>query len=343
MRLFRSKKNDAIIQLLNSTKRDFEFDSESVKNRVMMALVARHLTKEDKQLLTFHPKTWPKYVFTLALAIVLMISTSAISFASSKATPGDVLFPVQKLQNKFVLSLPLPQTKKEEIRTEIVAKRLKELDAIQNHPQPDTFKLVAIVRESQRSIDEAVSHLPVESVATVTNPDAPQTVPTEPAIDVSRSPKLDHIVTKLEDLSKQHEDKMELIKLQVEDKVVKDKIDKSVISIKSNRSKLQNARKKKTNDDKDDVQAQTSDPKEDGVKVNPESNNVPMPDTEQEADTKTDPVKDGTKIDPDKSEPKPTNNINQGRTFRNRSGSRNDTNIIQEPPAVNPDQSTTNN
>src|SRR3712207_1969199 len=109
MIFFKSKKAKEIENLLKASKQDFGFDSESVKHRILLAANVRHLTKDDVRRLTWSPSTWPKYAFGTALALVLAVTTSGFAVASNSAAPGDVLFPVQKLQTKIVLSLPLPE------------------------------------------------------------------------------------------------------------------------------------------------------------------------------------------------------------------------------------------
>jgi hypothetical protein len=246
MNLFKSKKRKEIENLLANSKQDFGFDSQNVKARLMMAVNSRHFSKEEAKRLTFRGSLWPKYALSLSLAVVLMVSTTGLAFASSRATPGDVLFPVQKFQNQIVLNLPLPESKKEEIRTEIVAKRVKELDAIRNNPNANSAKVQAAVEESQKSMDEAVAHLPeVKS-----DPKNQSTDDKTKKENNRKKENLKKLVSKLEDLSKQHEEQVTQLKqLRVDDEELLKKIDESVISVKANRSKLREAGEKDRSDD----------------------------------------------------------------------------------------------
>src|SRR4051794_19211052 len=106
---FDSKKKK-IENLLRASRQDFRFDAENSRARLMMAVNVRHLTRDDVRGLTFSPRTWPKYLVGTSIAGIALGFASSLTFAANQSKPGDVLFPVQKLQNKVVLSLPLPQT-----------------------------------------------------------------------------------------------------------------------------------------------------------------------------------------------------------------------------------------
>jgi hypothetical protein len=231
MIFFRSKKDKQIEQLLSESRQNFEFDSQNIKARLMMAVESQHFSKEELRNFTFKPNFWPRYAFSLTLAVMLMVGTTGFAFAANNATPGDVLFPIQKIQNQIVLSLPLPETKKEEIRTEIVTKRLKELDAIEKISNPDSAKIQAIVKESQASIDDAVTNLHMEpAVEGTTSPDKKQA-------------KLDNLATKLDGLIDTHQKYLKNIQEKTKDSETKETIDNSAKSIESTREKLNSVRK----------------------------------------------------------------------------------------------------
>lgn len=229
MKFFGSKRIDLPQELKNS-KQNFRFDQDRVKARLMYFVDVRHLNKDDAKRLTFKPAVWPKYAFSASLALVLLASTSGLAFASNRATPGDILFAVQKAQNNIILSLPLPESKKDEIRTDIVAKRISEFNKIENVATVNPSKIQASIDESQKSFDEAFSHLPQAQSSNV----EPKSSSDE-GID-------DDLITKLEDLSAQHEARLESLKSQVNDEKIKDQINQSLDSLKSSREKLEKLR-----------------------------------------------------------------------------------------------------
>jgi hypothetical protein len=221
-----NSKNKKLENLLRESRQDFGFDSENIKARVMMAVNVRHLSKDDVRRLTFNPSTWPRYVFGASLALILAITTTGFAFAANESKPGEVLFPIQKLQNQIVLSLPLSAAKKAEFSTNIVAKRLQELDEIQNNSNTKSSKVSAEVKEAQESIATAASFVPEQ---------------------VSDNDNVEEIAKKLDGLSIQHQQTLQNLSIKTEDTELKAEIEKSVRDITATQSKLR-VRKQKIND-----------------------------------------------------------------------------------------------
>lgn len=225
---FRSKQRNELEQLLKSSRQDFEFDRQNVRTRIMTAVNSRHLSKADLEKLTFRVKIWPRFALSGSVALVLLAGTTGFAYAAGQAAPGDLLFPVQKLQNQIVLSLPMPATKKEEIRTQIVATRLAQLSTVEQNPKADPAKLQALVEESQASIEDAVNNLPKP--------------PADTNSQGKNNARFDALISQLEDLSSQHEQKIQALKQQTTDAAIQSQIDQSVTVINQNRAKLQRFR-----------------------------------------------------------------------------------------------------
>jgi hypothetical protein len=239
MRLFDTKNEGGeIIELIKEAQQDFKFDQENVKAKLMMAVTKLKISVHEKPRLTFS-----RYALGLGSALVIFLATTALAMASNASKPGEFLFPVQKFENKAILSLPLPATKKAEISTRIVAKRLKELDEIDPTKVKDSAQLGAEVKAAQESIQRAAKYLPAK-----------------PSSDQSskKTQKIDNIIDQLNDLTTKHQEKLESIKQHVSDEKIKAEIDQSVANIKLSKEKWLQA---KSSDKSDDQNKSDSDQK----------------------------------------------------------------------------------
>jgi hypothetical protein len=222
-----NSKNRKIENLLRESRTDFGFDSRELKSRIMMAVNVRHLSKDDVKRLTWRPSTWPRYALGTSLAMLVVVATSGLAFAANESKPGEVLFPVQKFQNKVVLSLPLSTATKAEISTNIVAKRIKELDEIQKNPSKSS-KVTVEIREAEESIAKAASFVPENE---------------------SEDTNVEDLAHKLDDLSTQHQQTLQNLSAQTEDTELKATIEKSVQDITATKARLR--ARKKIQDSKD--------------------------------------------------------------------------------------------
>jgi hypothetical protein len=238
-----NSKNKKIEELLRQSRQDFGFDSDNIKARLMMAVNARHFSFDDAKRLTFNPSTWPKYAFGATLALVLVLSTSGLAFASTKSKPGEILFPVQKLQNQIVLSLPLSSNTKAQISTNIVAKRLKELEEIQKNPDSKPSQVSAEVKEIQASIQKAASYVPEVSDSTPEKQDNGSKISKKKA-DIEKT------TNRLESLSAKHQATLKSLSAKTTDDKLKIQIDKSVENISATQEELH--QKGKSNSDSKD-------------------------------------------------------------------------------------------
>jgi len=210
-----------IIALLKQASPDFQFDQENVKAKLFMRLgadvpgIERYHADEHHYM--------PKFAAGLIASLLLVATTAGVTFASNKAKPGERLFLVQQLQNNLVLSLPLPDDQKAQIRTDIVAQRFLELDQIES-PKLNPIRVSAEIKTSQESIDDAVSNL-----ATIQNQAH------------KNHAKILAIIKQLDELSTKHQQKMESIRKDSTDDKINLEIDKSLESIKINQEKLRKA------------------------------------------------------------------------------------------------------
>lgn len=233
MNLFRNKKNEEIKHLLQSTKQDFRFDQENLKARLMMSVNAGHLSKDEAKQLVYKPNLWPKYSVVAVLALIIVSGTTGLTFASSKSQPGSALYKVQKFQNQAILSLPLPETKKEEIRTDIAAKRVAELESFSLEDEIDEVSLEAGLEESYESIDVALVKISAQLEKT-----------SEP------SAKVTALMEKLDNVSIKHQKRLELLKTKVKNERLKKKIEKNLTEIEVKRSKLHKDKNMEDDSDK---------------------------------------------------------------------------------------------
>jgi hypothetical protein len=154
--------------------------------------------------------------------IFLAAGTSTLVFAANLAKPGDTLFPVQKLQNDIVLSLPLPEATKQQIRTNIAIQRVSELDPVKTSEKLDEKKIHAQIQESNLSIDAAIA-----------------TLPKPPQAPAKKSNHKAHaLLNQLDDLSNAQEKHLEDLKAKVLDADLKLEIEASIEKAKTRREKL---------------------------------------------------------------------------------------------------------
>ena len=84
---------------------EFKYNKEDVKARLMQSVRATPMEEP-----TFSWLTMPNWGLVLT-AMVIMISSATFAYAD-QAKPGDVLFPLNKLNNRLILSMPFSaQTK----------------------------------------------------------------------------------------------------------------------------------------------------------------------------------------------------------------------------------------
>ena len=218
-----------IKRLLRKSKQDFRFDQEAVKGKLMASISRQAPTKPMAETFepvhaqeTIKPHYWPQYAASVIAALVLLATTTGLAFASSKAKPGDKLYQIQKAQNRIVLSLPLTAEKKAQIRTDIAAQRIEDLQGasvglIQN------ANLELEIDETQQSIDEAVASVPSARTQNSTKKDQ----------------AIADLVKKLSELSTKHEQRLLSIQKNVKDPQLKEKINQSLLEISATKARLQ--------------------------------------------------------------------------------------------------------
>jgi hypothetical protein len=213
-------KDKKVIELLSNSKQDFVFDQKNVKARLLMALGNKPAAKNRN---LPHHNFIPNYRAALVFCIILVVGMGSLSFASNKASPGETLYSVQKLQNNLVLSLPLADESKAQYRTDIVAQRLEDLDRIESSTSDHT-QIQAEIKASEESIEDAVSNVAIQIQANQNNQ------------------KILSIIQQLDELSTRHQEKMETIKDNVTDEKIRAEIDRSLELIRANTEKLRRAR-----------------------------------------------------------------------------------------------------
>lgn len=212
MIFFNDEKSKKLLNLLKQSKQDFRFDPANLKAQLIQDISARRQT-------VFHPvrmRIWHTFEYGVALAAMVIFVSATFVFAGN-SQPGDRLFPISKLSEKVILSLPLTAAQKARVQTQIVTKRLKALNDIDNS---GNTKILETVRESDESLSNAIETV---SVKRDDFQAAGNTKAAEP---------LNEVLGQLENLASEHEQRVEIIRQKMEDKDVQNEIDGHLQQIK---------------------------------------------------------------------------------------------------------------
>lgn len=137
------------------------------------------LTKRADELL--HPKDYYKYVVILTAAIVLMSGTL---FASSKAMPGDILYPVKRSMEGVRVAAAGSGMQRTLVHLEIADERLNEAKAAA--AKNDTAAVRSVTADYRRELDSA-RHEAEKSTEATANPADERSKSALEALDESTS------------------------------------------------------------------------------------------------------------------------------------------------------------
>lgn len=200
MKLFNSKSDQELIQLLKNSQQDFKFDPNEIKSRLTLSLTTSRMEPVKQKKLTF---TFIRYSASVLAGIVLLLSGS-FAFAAN-AQPGDTLFPINKFWEQAWLSLPWSASQKADLQTGIVAKRLKALQGV-NAPDSQTRnKQLIIIQESDESIKNAVEAISANR----------QTSINQGQTDITL--QLEQDLTELNNLAQKHTEEIQIIEISVKE------------------------------------------------------------------------------------------------------------------------------
>jgi len=154
MTFFSEQPDPAVVSLLKRSGVNFKLDQQA-KARLLVAIAQADLKRHQPERM-HHGLI---FKFGLGLAAVVLIVSGTLA-AASTSQPGDKLFPVNKLREQFILSLPLSAQAKAKVRTQIVAERFRALDSFPGQTTKDDPTLkqrrLATIKESEESLNNAV-------------------------------------------------------------------------------------------------------------------------------------------------------------------------------------------
>lgn len=225
MKLFNSKLNSEIINLLKKTRQDFIFDRTGIKNRLMANLENAPIKAPS------HPMPVFRFVKYASVIVTILAFLSATFAFASNSRPGDALFPLNKMGQKIVLTLPFSAEKKAKLQTQFVTNRLNDLEKINAAPsnQPN---LQNIQLETIKESDEMLSNA-IETISA--NKNRLRSNGSEKAAQ-----QLDEVLTQLDTLASQHEDQIQEIEDQTQENDIKMTIDSHLTGIKNAHKRVHN-------------------------------------------------------------------------------------------------------
>jgi hypothetical protein len=211
-----SKKPDNLTKQLSQSAQNFSFDQEKVKNRLMYSLNDAPIKAPAK---IFFRTRILKYSSVLAAFVIFVSATFA--FASS-SEPGDKLFPLNKIGEKVILSLPLSAQQKASIQTGIVNKRLKSLETVKVRTED---KQLETVKESDESLQNAIEAVSANKKRL------------EASGHTQGAEKLGQVLNRLDALAEKHEQQFQSIEELISDNEGKQTVRKHLREIKNARRK----------------------------------------------------------------------------------------------------------
>ncbi|HEV8601414.1 MAG TPA: DUF5667 domain-containing protein [Patescibacteria group bacterium] len=225
MKLFNLEQFENLIKLLKQSEQDFKFDQKSIKLNLLTSINSHHLPEKEKiKLREISIHRFSVYQYSAVFAVILFATGGATFALANTAKPGDFLFPLDLLQEKMVLSLPLSEQKKAKLESNFVSERIVELKQLRQARGSDTVKAAA-VKESQKTLTSAVE-------AVTRSKDLLQARGRN-----QQAQELDNVLDELETLAGEHEKNAGEIKDEVEEPGLKIEIENNLTDIKKARLK----------------------------------------------------------------------------------------------------------
>lgn len=221
------KKERRLLASAFKTQPNFKYDKSGVKARLMMSVKGAPQGEEEVSIAWISMPNWG----VVLTALVIMLGTATFAYADN-AKPGDVLFPVNKLNDKIILNLPFSAQTKARIQAQIVSKRLDALDTISKDDrlgkQDPTFmsKKLLTVKESHESLSTAIKKVSENQKRLEENGNE------------HGAEQLKETLTRLENLAAMHEAKIQYLEEHTQDRMAKDEIHQHLDEIKQERKKI---------------------------------------------------------------------------------------------------------
>lgn len=216
-----NRKEDIFQALIRSGRADFPFDREGVKNRLLQSIASAPRTA---------PKTfgWSLGRLLAPLAVgavsfgLILATTSAMTYASN-TVPGDNMYFLNTFQEKLVLTLPLPQEQKSDMRFGFTYKHLNEVSQVQDRSKDIQIKTL---KQSRDFVTETIEQ------AVTSEQSLRQQGKTRSAENVTKN------LTSFEAVAEQHVKKLEQIREDIKtDSEIKKEIEEHLKEIKNARQK----------------------------------------------------------------------------------------------------------
>ncbi len=225
MNLFNSEPDDKLVKLIKNSPQEFRFDSPGLKTRLMANLDTP--SPSDRRLGMHAHFLLP---YSLIAACMVLLVSGTFAFAST-SNPGDALFGINKARERILLSLPLSPTRKAEIETNMVSKRLQALELLPSAGPNEDISVDDItlltVTESEETLSRVVDNITARKKSYVSEG------------KTEYAERMNETLSRLENLAKQYEEKMERLESQARDENTRD-------LIKTHREKINQARNKAT-------------------------------------------------------------------------------------------------
>jgi hypothetical protein len=227
MKFFNRQSNKKLEQLLKQSQQNFQFDEEKVKNRLMYSLNDAPI-KAPIKTVSFNLRIIKYSSMVAGLAIFI----SATFVFASNAKPGDKLFPVNKLGEKVILSLPLTVEQKAAIQTRMVSNRLEALTEVKTESSE-----LETVKESDETLKRAVDAVSANKQRLLKSG------------NTQAAARLDNTLVKLEDLAQQHEQKVETLEQTSQNPETRKLIKAHLLEIRNSHERVRMEIKSQKSDD----------------------------------------------------------------------------------------------
>ena len=214
-----------LIKLLKANSNNFHFNQTQIKQRLLQSI------RQTPQAAVRIPFRWI-LEYGSAVALIIILATATFGFAAN-SNPGDKFFPINKWGEQVILSLPLNDQTIAQIHTNIVNKRLRALTKLENEENQQAQETPAInnrrlitVKESHETLSAAITTITAQKEALR-------------ASDNSESINaLNQVLTRLENLAKQQEEKIEAIESHTQNDQVREEIEDQLKQIHEVRNQV---------------------------------------------------------------------------------------------------------
>jgi hypothetical protein len=216
-----------LVDALKKSGQDFEFDRSQARTELLLSIDRRHLSSLEKDRLTIkYNRAALNFKMAFAMAsLILFVGLGATFAIADTALPGDKLFALDQLQEKAVLKLPLPQQTRANIRANILAERVSELNKIQDLPDKEELKVKA-VGATEQSLSKTIEDITENREKLRTSG------------KIKQAQKLNNVLDRLEKLAGEQEIQTDRIIKNISDQKLREEADGKLERIKQLKLKV---------------------------------------------------------------------------------------------------------